>query len=179
VKRVERSRDRRAAALLALATGGLAAVDAQAAEEGLELFPDWRFELPLLVAFFAAVVPIVNRLLLQPLLRVLDARAERTDGARSRAAGLEEQVRELIARYERELAEARQAAEASRRELLEQARRGAAEATLAARGDAEQEIARARREVARAFASARESLRAQSAELAREAAASVLGRIVA
>jgi F-type H+-transporting ATPase subunit b len=174
---VERSRDRRVAAL-ALALGALAAADAAASEGGLELFPDWRFELPLLVVFFALLVPIVSRLLLAPVLRVLDARVERTDGARRRAGHIEEQVREVIARYEGAVAEARRSAEASRRELLEQARRGAAEAIAAARSDAEQEIGRARREVAGAFEAARGGLRAQSAELAREAAARVLGRSV-
>lgn len=174
---MERSRDRRVAAL-ALALGALAAADAAASEGGLELFPDWRFELPLLVAFFALLVPVVSRLLLRPVLRVLDARAERTAGSRRRAGRLEEQVREVIARYEGSVAEARQAAEASRRELLEQARRRAAETTQAARSDAEQEIGRARREVAGASEQARAGLRAQSAELAREAAARVLGRSV-
>ncbi len=157
----------------------LVAADAAASEGGLELFPDWRFELPLLVAFFATLVPIVSRLLLQPMLGVLDARAERTDGARKRAGRLEEQVREVIARYERAIAGARQSAEASRRELLEQARQRAAEATGAARSDAKQEIGRARREVAGAFAEAQAGLRAQSADLAREAATRVLGRSVA
>jgi F-type H+-transporting ATPase subunit b len=150
-----------------------------AAEGGLELFPDWRFQLPLLVALFAVLIPIVNRVLLRPLLRVLDARAERTEGARRRASRLAEQARELVARYERALFEARQAAERSRRAMLDEARRRAAEETSAARSDAEREIARARQELAAASAQARRGLRAQSEELAREAASRVLGRSVA
>jgi len=177
---VQRNRDRRVAAgALALGLAACAAGDVAASEGGLELFPDWRFQLPLLVAFFAALVPVVNRVLLRPLIRVLDARAERTDGAHRRAGRLEEQVRELITRYEGSIADTRQSAEAARRELLEQARRRVAEQTGAARADAEQEIGRARREVGSALAQARASLRAQAAELAREAAARVLGRSVA
>jgi F-type H+-transporting ATPase subunit b len=175
---LERSRDRRAAAL-ALGIGALTAADAAASEGGLELFPDWRFELPLLVVFFVVLVPIVSRLLLSPLLGVLDARMERTDGARRRAGRLEEQLREVTARYEGAVAEARQSAEGSRRELLEQARRGAADTIGAARADVEQEIGRARREVAEALEQARSSLRSQAVDLAREAAARVLGRSVA
>ena len=175
---MERSRDRRAAAR-AVALLALTAAEAAASEQGLELFPDWRFELPLLVVFFVLLVPVVSRLLLHPVLRVLDARVERTDGARRRAGRLEEQVREAIARYEGAVAETRQSAESSRRELLEQARRRASETIGAARSDAEQEIGRARREVAGASEQARQGLRAQAAELAREAAARVLGRSVA
>lgn len=177
---MQRNRDRRVAAgALTLGLAAFAVGDAVASEGGLELFPDWRFQLPLLVAFFAALVPVVNRLLLRPVLRVLDARAECTEGTRRRAGRLEEQVRELIARYDGSIADARQSAEASRRELLGEVRRQAAVETGAARADAEQEIGRARREVGSALAQARASLRSQSAELAREAAARVLGRSVA
>jgi F-type H+-transporting ATPase subunit b len=175
---VEPNRDLRvAAALLVLAA--FATGDAAASEGSLELFPDWRFRLPFLIVFFLALVPIVNRMLLRPMLRVLDARAERTDGARRRASRLEEQVREVVARYDARIRDVRQSAEASRREVLEDARRRAAEEALAARSDAETEIARARREVAAAVEEARRGLRAQSEELAREAAARVLGRSVA
>ncbi len=178
---MQRNRDPRVAAqALALAAGlAFAAGDAVASEGGLELIPDWRFELPLLVAFFAALVPVVNRVLLRPLLRVLEARAERTEGARKRASLLEEQVRALLARYDGSIADTRSSAEAARRELLEQARRRVAEQTAAARADAEQQIGRARLEVGSALAQARASLRAQSVELAREAVARVLGRSVA
>src|SRR5262245_42514865 len=176
--RVQRNCDRRVAAV-ALTLVAFAAGEAAAAEGGLELFPDWRFELPLLVVFFAALVPLVNRVLLRPVLRVLDARAERTEGSRRRAGRLLEQLREVIARYEGSIAGARQSAETSRRELLDQARRRAAEEIAGARADAEQEIGRARLEVGDALAQARASLRAHSSELAREAAARVLGRNVA
>ena len=126
-----RSRSRAVAALCLL---GLAAGDAAAAE-GLELFPDPKLLTGLVIAFLL-LVPLVNRALLAPMLRVLDARAEHTDGARKRAARLEESVRDAIARYERSVAEARRAAEASRRSALEETRRLAAEETGAARADA-------------------------------------------
>jgi F-type H+-transporting ATPase subunit b len=188
---VQRSRDHRVAARarlatragekcgLALALVASAAGQASAAEGGLVLFPDWRFQLPLLVVFFATLVPLVNRLLLRPLLRVLDARAERTNGAQRRAARLVEEVRGLVERYEGAIADARRSADAARRDLIDQARQRAAEQTGQARAAAEQEIDRARHELGDALAGARASLRAQSAELAREAAARVLGRSVA
>jgi F-type H+-transporting ATPase subunit b len=172
---VEPNRDIRVAAVVLAA---FAAGDASASEGGLVLLPDWRLLL-LLIALFAALVPLVNRLLLRPMLRVLDARAERTAGARRRAGRLEEQVREVVARYEGRIRDVRLSAETARREILEEARRRAAEETLAARSDAETEIARARREVAGASDEARSGLRALSEELAREAAARVLGRSIA
>src|SRR5262245_45104556 len=134
--------------------------------------------LALMVAF-VALVPLVNRALLAPMLRVLDARAERTSGARKRAARLEEAVRDAIARYEQQVGDARRSAEGARREVLEEARRLAAEETGAARADAELELSRARGEVGAALADARRGLRGQATALAREAAARVLGRELA
>jgi F-type H+-transporting ATPase subunit b len=167
-------RDRRLAAL-AISLVALGARDALAAEGGLELFPEPPV-LALLVALFAGLVPVVNLLLLRPMLRVLDLRDERTGGARRRAGRLEEQVRELVARYERSLQEARQTAERARREMLEDASRRAAQETGAARAACESELARVRLELAAALAEARRGLRSQAEELAREAAARVLGR---
>jgi len=173
---VERNRDRRVA-IAALGVAALAARDAIASEGGLELLPDPPI-LVLLIVFFAALVPLVNQLLLRPMLRVLDARAERTDGARRRAARLEEQVRDVVARYEQAIREVRQSAEGSRREILDDARRRAAEETLAARSDAETELGRVRRELEASVGRARKGLRSLAQELAREAAGRVLGRVI-
>lgn len=156
---------------------GLVAGDA-AASEGLELFPDPKI-LTVLVVVFVLLVPLVNRALLAPMLRVLDARAERIQGTRKRATRLEEAARAAVARYESSIQEARRAAEVARRAALEEARRLAAEETGAARADAALELGRTRAEVAQALAEARRGLRAQSTALAREAAARVLGRELA
>jgi F-type H+-transporting ATPase subunit b len=173
---VERNRERRVA-IAALGAMLFASHDAIAAEGGLELLPDPPLLIALIV-FFAALVPLVNRLLLRPMLRVLDARTERTDGARRRAARLEHQVNEAIARYDRSIQEVRQAAEGARREVLEDARRRAGEETLAARSDAETELGRVRRELESAVGGARAGLRDPARELAREAAGRVLGRVI-
>jgi F-type H+-transporting ATPase subunit b len=173
---VERNRDPRVA-VAPLAIAAFTARDAMASEGGLVLLPDPPV-LVVLILFFAVLVPVINQLLLRPMLRVLDARAERTDGARRRAARLEEQVRDVVARYETSIREVRQSAEASRREVLEDARRRAGEETLAARSDAETELGRVRRELAETVGRARQGLRAQAQDLAREAAARVLGRAI-
>lgn len=173
---MERNRDRRIA-IVSLGVAAFAARDALASEGGLELLPDPPI-LVVLIAFFAALVPLVNQLLLRPMLRVLDARAERTDGARRRAARLEEQVREVVARYEQSILEVRQSAEGDRRSVLDEARRRAGEETLAARSDAETELGRVRRELGSAVVRTREGLRGHAQELAREAASRVLGRAI-
>lgn len=173
---MERNRDPRVA-VAALVVVALAARDATASEGGLVLLPDPPL-LGVLILFFAALVPLVNGLLLRPMLRVLDARAERTEGARKRAARLEEQVRDVIARYEKSIQDVRQSSETSRREILEEARRRAGEETLAARSDAETELGRVRRDLASSVSRARQGLRTQAQDLAREAAGRVLGRAV-
>lgn len=172
---MERTRGRRIA--IAVVAAALNARDAMAAEGGLELLPDPPI-LGLLMLFFAALVPLVNRLLLRPMLRVLDARSERTDGARRRASRLEEQVRDAVARYEQSILEVRQSADGSRRDVLEEARRRAAEETLAARSDAEIELGRVRRELEALVGRTRTGLRSQAQELGREAASRVLGRAI-
>jgi F-type H+-transporting ATPase subunit b len=152
---------------------------AAAAEGSLEVFPDWTGLLPLLVALFVVIIFPADRLLLRPLLRVLDERHERIEGARGRADALSGEADEVLARYEAAVGEARDRAEAGRREALDRARREQTGLTSQARTDAETEIARARDAVGRALGEARAALRADAELLAREAASQVLGRRVA
>jgi F-type H+-transporting ATPase subunit b len=136
-------------------------------------------QIPMLVALIALFLLLIgptNRLIFKPLLRVLDEREARTAGTRARAARLEEEAREVLERYEREIAKTREETERLRRAALERGRGESQELTGAARGAAEQTLEQARGELAGALDSARRVLRAQSQELAREAAARVLGR---
>jgi F-type H+-transporting ATPase subunit b len=158
---------------LLVAAAPLAA--AASSEGGLVLVPDPPLLLALIALFVALIAP-VNALVFKPLLRVLDEREERIAGTRSHAAKLEGKAEELLARYERSVAETRETSERERRTLLEEVRAEAQRETAAARGEAESRIEASRREVAVALESARETLRGQSADLAREAAAQVLGR---
>jgi F-type H+-transporting ATPase subunit b len=148
---------------------------AAASEGGLVLVPDPALLLALILLFVVLIFP-VNSLVFRPLLRVLDEREERIAGTRSRAAKLEGEAADLLARYERSVAETRDESERGRRALLEEVRAEAQRETAAARGEAESRIEQARREVADSLEGARATLRAQSQDLAREAAAQVLGR---
>jgi F-type H+-transporting ATPase subunit b len=148
---------------------------ARASSGELVLIPDPPMLVALIVLFVLLIAP-TNRLILKPLLRVLDERQASTTGTRARAARLEEEAREVFERCERELAKTREEADRARRGALERVRGEAQQLTDTARGAAEQTLESARGELTGAFEEARRGLRAQAQDLAREAAARVLGR---
>jgi len=154
----------------------LLASPALAASGGLSIFPDFRTTLPILIALFLLLIWPANRVLWQPMLRVLDERSSRIEGARDEARSLGVEADEVLGRYEAAVGEARSEAETGRRGELDQARREQARIGNEARGEAEGEISRAREEVAAALENARSELRTQAESLAREAANRVLGR---
>jgi F0F1-type ATP synthase membrane subunit b/b' len=160
-----------ATTLLLLAT---AAAPAAAAEGSLEIFFD-RHIIYLLALFVLLIAP-VNKLLLDPLLGVLDERRERIEGARGRAEQVAKEAEAVLGRYETAVRGAKEDAETDRRSRIEGARREQAVATSAVRAEAEERMARARTEVGQMLDSARAELRTHAEELAREAASRVLGR---
>lgn len=164
-----------AAGLLWLPLACLSARTAWASEGSLQLVPRIDLLLGLLIFFLLLVAPL-NALLFRPLLRTLDARADRINGTRERAERLNSQSLELRTRYESALREGRDAAERSRRERIEEARVDFQGRTGEARADAEQRIEASRSELSASLEQARSQLSQQARELAREAAARVLGR---
>jgi F-type H+-transporting ATPase subunit b len=164
---------RRAAACAGLALLGPAF--AAASEDGLVLVPDPQLLVALILLFVLLIAP-VNALVFKPLLRVLEERAARITGTRSRADKIEQDAAVILARYETSVRETREESERTRRSLLEEVRDEAQRETAAARRDAEGRIERARHEVAASLDTARGTLRAEAQELARQAASQVLGR---
>ncbi|MBS1107292.1 MAG: synthase [Deltaproteobacteria bacterium] len=151
---------------------------AAASEEGLEIYPDPTRLLVLLV-LFVTLVPVLNRLLFKPLLGVLDARAERIEGARAHAAELAQQAAALLARHDEAVRQARETAHGEQVRLVEEARHAHQATVGAARSAAEREVGGARGEISRAAASARGALGAEAEPLAREITARLLGRSAA
>jgi len=145
------------------------------AAEGLNLLPEPAVLVALLV-LFALLVPVLNAVLFKPILRVLDEREQRIDGARRRAEELTRQAERTLQQYETSVREARTSAEAHRKQTLERAQRQQATVVADERGKAEQTLERTRSEVGSALAGARAELQSQARELAREVAARVLGR---
>jgi len=163
------------------------AAPAFASEGKLEIFPDIlqilgrgasplesRY-LQLLILFVLLIYPL-NRLLLTPLLRVLDERSERIEGTRKRAGEIGARAETVLARYGAAIEQARVQAEELRKEALAGARGEQARILAEARRTAEGDVSAARSGVAQAIGSARASLRAETETLAREVAARVLGR---
>jgi len=151
---------------------------AAASEGGLEIYPDPTRLLVLLV-LFVILVPVLNRLLFKPLLGVLDARAERIEGARVRAAELAQQAAALLARHDEAVRQARETAHVEQAGLVEEARRAHQATVGEARSAAEREVVGARGEIGRAAATARGALGAEAEPLAREITARLLGRSAA
>jgi F-type H+-transporting ATPase subunit b len=148
---------------------------ASAAEHGLELVPDPRLLIPLIVFFVLLIAP-ANALVFKPLLRVLDEREARTAGTRAKAQRLEQEAAAILARYEAAVRETREQGERDRRTLLSEVRSEAQREIGVARQDAEARLESARGEIAASLESARGALRGQAQELARQAASQVLGR---
>jgi len=167
------SRAARSAAILALV--GLAAVPAAAAGGSIEILPD-VFRLVVLVTFFTLLIWPANKVLWQPLLRVLEERARRIEGARERGRALGAEADEVFARYQQAVNEARDAAVSTTRTTLEQARREQGRVTSEARRSAEDTLAATRGELAGALDGARRELRGEIEGLARIAASRALGR---
>lgn len=152
----------------------LAALPARAAEK-LSLDPDPWITILFLVVFGLLVFPL-NSLIFRPLLKVIDERDERIDGARKRAERVQVQAQEALERYEDAIRTAYDEVGVERRRQLDVARAELASITQRARSDAEGDLARARQELTASREQARASLRASAEELAALAAERVLGR---
>jgi F-type H+-transporting ATPase subunit b len=165
-----------ALALVCFAVLGLLAPSAQAASE-LVLIPDiWT--LVSLIVGFTVLSLIINPLIVQPVLRVIDERRERIEGARERAERVDADANAILARYEASVREVREEAERTRRDHLDAARSEQAQITAGARAEADREIAASRGELANSLEQARATLRSSADALAREVAERILGRVL-
>jgi F-type H+-transporting ATPase subunit b len=170
------SRANHAIGRLLLATCFVAPHTAFAAEgAGLNLFPD-PVKLAINFTVLLLLIPVVNRLLLQPLTRVLQERDERTEGSNARAAGLVEEASGSRVEIDRLVGEAAAASQRTRSEIGKQAETEVREIIAAARGQAAEEIERMRTEIGAELDGARATLRAETEPLARAAAERILGR---
>jgi F-type H+-transporting ATPase subunit b len=165
------------AATTALCIALLFAVAPAQAAGTLSLEPEGFVLVALLIGFVVLIFPL-NSMIFKPLLKVVDERDARIEGARRRASQLEEQAGEAIAQYRGAIRGAREEAEAGRRERLEAARSEQGAITGDARSEAEEEVARARSEIAVSLDEARTSLRGATEDLARVAAERILGRTI-
>ncbi|MBW2274026.1 MAG: ATP synthase F0 subunit B [Deltaproteobacteria bacterium] len=154
----------------------LTAAPAQASG-GLSLAPEPPVLVTLLVGFVLLIFPL-NKVIFKPLFAVVDERNAKIEGARHRAAKLEQDADTAIKKYRGAIREAREDGESARRVRLESARSEQGSITGDARSEAEQEIARSRAEVAVSLEEARATLRGATEDLAQVAAERILGRTI-
>jgi len=162
-------------ALPAMATVLAADAAHAAASGGLNIFPNVTL-LPIMIVLFVAMIYPVSKLLIDPMLRVLDERTERIAGRRDRSAELEGEADVVQGRYEEAVEGARGLALEARREVLDEARKAQTQTTTAARAAAESEVTAAREQIGSDLESVRTDLAGQAEALARQAASQVLGR---
>ncbi len=157
------------------------------ASDKLELIPDFAFfgliadkpglgSLWIMIIGFVALIFPLNQLIFQPIFRVLDARAERIQGARDRSTQLQREADNVLDQYETAIREARAESETTRQGQLVTAREEQASLTTEARREAESELERARASLSESLEEARANLRADAEDLATAAAERVLGR---
>ena len=120
----------------AVAFGVAVAPPAHAAGQ-LKLIPDdWSVVVALILGF-AILIPIVNALIVRPVLKVVDEREDRVAGARRRADKLEAEAAAVLSRYEQAVRETRDECERDRRVHIDAAPAQQAELTSTAREEAE------------------------------------------
>ena len=142
---------------------------------GLNLIPDVVAVATNVVLFLLLIYP-VNKLLVGPLLRVLDERAERTSGALAKAEALTGEARATRADLEERLRQARARAQARRNAILADGEVDERAVLEAARTEAVGNIETMRHSVHAELISARAGLETETRALAREVATRVLGR---
>lgn len=147
---------------------------AHAAGGALEIFPDKRIFIQ--IALFALLIAPINKILFQPVMRVLEERREQIEGARARAETMQAEADGVLKDYETALRGAREQVEDERKIRVEAARDERIRLTGVARAGAEERVTTARSEVAGALEEARTQMKREAHELARDAASRVLGR---
>ncbi|MFQ5699471.1 MAG: hypothetical protein ACE5IL_14460 [Myxococcota bacterium] len=145
------------------------------AAEGLSLFPEPRL-LAVNIGIFLALIYPIDRLLLRPLVRVLEQRELRTRGVLARAEAVAQQAAELRREFEARLQEARHRAAERRLVILAEGEREDAATLEGARSQAASVLESVRRGIEAELEAARQGLQADAAELGREAAGRILGR---
>jgi F-type H+-transporting ATPase subunit b len=150
------------------------AVEARAAET-LNLFPD-PIKVAINVVVFLLLIYPTSRFLLRPLVRTLEERERRTEGALRSMETLLGEAAQLRQTLEARLDEARERARTQRAAVLQQGEEEERQELVQAREEAAHKLEEARAEMATELDAARQTLRADAESLSRELASKVLGR---
>jgi len=156
-------------------TAAVTALPSVASAADLNLLPHWP-QVAINIVVFGLLIYPVNRLLIQPLLRLVEERELRTAGAVADAGRLDSDVGAQRARLEAELAEGRTRAQARRAAILADGETQERALLQAASRDAASTIETMRAAVSADLTAARAALQDEARALANEAATRLLGR---
>jgi F-type H+-transporting ATPase subunit b len=161
--------------LFVATAAAITGVPSPASAADLNLLPRWSFVGLNLVAFGLLIYP-VNRLMIAPLLRLIDEREKRTAGAVEEAGRLDAEVGLLGGQLEAQVSEARARAQSRRAAILAEAESQERTLLQAASADATKTIQTVRAAIDADLVAARAALQSDARTLAGEAAARLLGR---
>lgn len=125
---------------------------------------------------FLLLVVALKPLLFDPVLRVFEAREQRTEGAKDEARRLQEQAGELLQQYDRELELVQQMAAEERERLRAETSRLETQILSEAREATARIVEDGRRRIAADVDVLRKEIKVHTDELARSASERVLGR---
>jgi F-type H+-transporting ATPase subunit b len=151
------------------------ALPSVASAADLNLLPHWPQVAINIVAFGLLIYP-VNKLMISPLLHLIEARQQRTEGSVDEAARLDAEGVELTARLEAQSLEARARAQARRAAIMSDTESQERALLTAASGDAAKTIESVRSAIDADLVAARAALQTEVRALANEAATRLLGR---
>lgn len=138
----------------------------------LELDPTLIYQI---IGFFVLLL-ILNRLFFRPILKVLDERAERIEGAIQKAADIDKGVEDGLASYRERINEARQKGQEERSKIKSEALKREKEILEAASSAASEEVASMRVKIRQDKAAALEGLKDETRGLSRNIAERLLDR---
>jgi F-type H+-transporting ATPase subunit b len=137
---------------------------------------DFDLSFVLQMALFALLIVVLRPLLFEPVLRVIEEREKRTDGARDEARSMQEEAGDLLTRYERELARVHDVARQERERVRAETAKVEAEMMTEARDAANAIVEHGRKSIEEERRKVQFALGLESERLARRVAEGVLGR---
>ncbi len=142
----------------------------------LKIPPDYTFLVQ--IAIFVVLWLVLRRLWFEPALKIIQARAARSEGAIQEARAVQVEAERLRAEHAAALDQARSEAQREMQEIVRAAEAEQKRVLDEARDEAQRTLAEVRGRIAEEVADARRTLRAQAEDIAGEVARKVLGRAV-
>ena len=138
---------------------------------------DWT--LGLQFVNFIILLIVLNKLLYKPLAKIMAERREKIDGSHARAKDLQADIDEKMARYQKQLSDAKVLANAERAKLKKAASEEEASMLAEAHGKASARLTSIKEQVAGEAAEASKVLQKEAKSLAGQIATKILGRELA